>query len=70
MKWVQDGPSETETTGRSRAKAIVLDQESAASGKMFGLLAGVRWRMIREAVRRILSAERRPRERAAQPILN
>lgn len=42
MKWVQDGPSETETIGRSRAKAIVPDQESAASGKMFGLLAGVR----------------------------
>jgi hypothetical protein len=50
MKWVQDRPSEIETISQSRAKAIVLDQESAASGEMFGLLAGARRRMIPEEV--------------------
>jgi hypothetical protein len=35
------GPtSETETISQSREKAIVLDQESAAVGEMFGLLSG------------------------------
>ena len=57
MNWVQDRHSETEMISQSQSNAIVLDQKSAAPGEKFGLSAGVRCRMTRDAFRRVLSAD-------------